>query len=824
MLDHLRILFALLLIAIQPLSAQVQYSDPATYEIGGITVVGNNTTDTKTIAELAGLRVGQLVEIPGEGIAQAIKRLHQQGIFKDVKILLEKTKGQVVFLRMEVVELARLNQLIVQGLSSKQNQLLSNRLKSIVPVGLGVGNAQLAMIRSVASKHMEDLGRTDAIIRIEEIEMSGGIKILVKIDQAELRKISSIGFVGNHVFLDRQLRAMMHGTKERKRWFKRSRFSSEAFAEDKESILEAYRNLGYLDAAIVSEQCSIDDDGHREIEIEIKEGLRYRIGKITWYGNLLFTTKELERHLGFKTGDFYLKGAFGNRLWFGERGDDISSLYLDQGYLFFDLKVEERVDSLGQVDLKIQLSEGRKAVIDRVVVKGNSRTQDHVIQRVLRTKPGDQFSRSDIIRSQRALINLGYFDPESLSIETPVNPANGTVDVVYSLKEKSSDQVALSGGLNPNGDGLLGTVGFTFNNIALGRFFDRNKENRMILGGGQHLSLRAQSAGSTYQSFNLSFTEPWLGGKRPHGLTFSAFHTISRTQDPSPGSFAMSQLGVEHTRSLRWPDDYTMSLTALNLQRIRTDNFDLSLGLENGSTLSDGTFNNIFLKQTFVRSTLDDQHFPRRGTLLSVSGQFTPPYSLLGQQDVSSTVNESFRFLEYHKWNVQADWYHPIGSKWSLKGSVQAGMLGSYSRGKDLVPFERFEVGADPLRQQYSVTGRDPITLRGYRTSDLLASDQVGAAVFQKVFVELRRKFNSAGTIYGHLFAEAGNAWSSLSAVNPLDLRRSVGVGFRVQTPMFGTVGMDLGLGFDQPNLRNQVGFKWSDLLRVNFILGSEPR
>ena len=504
---------------------------------------------------------------------------------------------------------------------------------------------------------------------------------------------------------------------------------------------------------------------------------------------------------------------------------------MDDGHLFFNLKNETSAVRGDTVDLKIRIYEGPQATIGKVVINGNGRTNGHVIRRELRTKPGEKFSRADIIRSQRALANLGYFDPEKTNINTPVNAERGTVDIEYSVEEKNSDQLELSAAYGGPDVGLTGTLGVTFNNFSLKNLTDRSTWNPLPMGDGQQLSLRAQSNGKAYQSYNLSFTEPWLGGKKPNALSFGTFYTRNTNgYEAESGSYsAISTLGgtVSLGTRLQWPDDNFVSTTALNFRKYNLDNYSDGLfKSDDGQPVTDGNFYNVNIQQTIARSTINNPLFPSEGSKISLMAQFTPPYSLFCKKDRSEMgVNERYKFLEYNKVRLDAEWYTSLSKKLVLKMGAKLGYVGAYNKSLGTSPFERFLLGGDMFsNNSNSILGTGNITLRGYEIDDLennlVDGERVATPLYNKFNMELRYLIspNPNLTAYVLAFAEAGNSYRDFNSYNPFDLKRSAGVGLRVHVPMFGMLGFDYGWGFDKAGNKTFKGMG-----KISLVMGFEP-
>ncbi len=803
------------------------YSTPIEYEIGGISVQGTKNADDELVRSISGLRKGMRIKIPGPKIAEGIKALWKRRLFSVVDITIDKRIGDVVFLKILVAEQPRLERYTLDGIKKIQEKELRERLDKILVKGSIVSeSAGQNAIESIRRYYIEK-GRGKPSVQIARKNTEGRVALKFTVHPGPRIKVSGIYFQGNDSISARTLRSQMTNTRSKKRILSSSKFIKTQYQLDKENIVAYYRQHGFRDARIVHDTVLAKGDGNLSIHLTIEEGEPYYFRNILWRGNSLYTDAQLGRALGIQKSHRYNAALLEERLHFSEKGTDISSLYLDRGHLFFRISVEEIAVEKDQIDLEIRIFEGPKAVIDKVLITGNDRTDEDVIRRVIRTRPGDQFSRAALIRSQREIINLGFFDPEKMSVQTPVNAARSTVDIEYQLKEKSSDQVELSAGFDPSAaGGLVGTLGFTFTNISLANLFGRG-DDRTPWGGGQRLTLRAQSTGRLYQSYNFTFIEPWLGGKKPNALQLSGYYTRNADQSNLENTFSIAQASVGLAKQLSWPDDYFVSTTSLNLQQMHLNNFAGAFDTPTGVTIDNGLFNNYFLKQTIARNSISHPHFPTKGSLVSFSVQLTAPYSLLrgGNPDYTELPPARlYKYVEYHKWELNSTWYKQVADKWVLKASANWGLLGAYSKIIGSAPFQRFELGAEPLATGYSLTGKDPITLRGYGTEDFPAVGSSGAAMYQKLSLELRYRLNQSGSMYLLTFADAGNAWSSLSAYQPWDLKRSVGIGVRAKVPMLGTIGVDLGLGFDKQDLKTRPGFKWTDLLKASFILGFEPK
>jgi len=799
------------------------------YEIGGITVSGASYSDENAIKLVSGLKVGAKIRVPGEDIGNAIRALWKLKLYDNVVITKDKTVGEVVFLNIKVVERPRIAKHSFLGVKKGTHEDLNKVVTRFLPEGTIVTeNAKNNVEKGIANYFIEKGYLDTKVITKEEREDStlNSVRLKFVIDRGKKVKIQDITFVGNKNVKASKLRKLMDKTKRRWKLFSSSKFIKKDYEEDKLSIIKYYNTIGFRDAIITKDTTWRGKNGYLRIQISIDEGNRYYFRNIKWKGNSIYDVATLQRVLGISKGDVYNQELLENRLRFSQDGRDVSSLYLDNGYLFFQVDPQEYVVTADSLDLEIKLYEGPQATIDRVIIKGNDRTHEDVIRRELRTRPGDKFSRSDIIRSQREISALGYFNPETLGVNPITNPDKKTVDIEYTVEEKPSDQLELSAGWGGAGRGIIGTLGVSFNNFSIRNIMHKEAWNPLPQGDGQRLSLRAQSNGTYYQSYNVSFTEPWLGGKKPTSLTVGGFLTsLGNGQDV--GSTSYSNLKIINgtvglgTR-LKWPDDNFVLNTELNIQTLRLDNYPVQLS--NGLSINNGNYHNWSLRFTLARNSIGDPIFPKDGSLIEFIGQFTPPYSLFSSKNYSTDpVEDRFKFLEYHKWRINAVWYTSLVQKLVLKASAKIGLLGYYNKQIGTSPFERFVLGGDGLSgQQAFYNGNDLISLRGYDVTDLPASNAGGGAAFDKFTLELRYpiSLNPSSTIFMLTFLEGGNSWSSLRDFNPFDLKRSAGFGVRVFLPVFGTIGFDYGFGFDKVL---PAGSGAGSYGRFSIILGFEP-
>lgn len=815
-----------------PTPANFDYAEPKDFEIGGVKVSGTTNSDERAILKIAGFTVGDRIRVPGPAITTAQQNLMRQGLFTDVKIIRERMLGDVIFLEIVVQEQARLSGHAFRGVKKSRHEDLNEVVNRFLRKGTIVTPAAKTNCRTAIQQYFLEKGFADAKVMVHEEpgwQMENSTRLVFEISEGEKVKVQDIHFHGNTKLSSRKLQKLLP-TKPRRRLLSGSKFLPEEWDFGKKSILQRYQSMGYLDARFVTDSIWRNAETRWEMLLEIKEGQRYYFGDITWEGNSKHPTEKLNDLLGIEPGQVYDPMLLDRRLRFSERGNDISSLYLDDGHLFFDIREEPIALRGDTIDLRIRIFEGQQATVDKVVIRGNTRTNEHVIRRELYTEPGKKFSRADIIRSQRTLATIGFFDPENIEINTPVNPERGTVDIEYTVVEKENSQVELSGTWGGKDVGIAGTVGLTLNNFSVKNMLAGNW-NPFPSGDGQTVSFRVQSNGKQYQSYNFSFTEPWLGGKKPNALSFGGFYTRytngASANTESFESFGTLGASVSLGTRLSWPDDSWVSSTALNFRQYRLQNWSDGLfRTDEGELVSQGQFNDLSIQQTFSRSTVNHPFFPTSGCRVSLSMTFTPPWSLLGADAGGDpTLSQRFKMLEYHKWRVNAEWYTQLTNKLVLRTSAKFGFLGAYDSGIGTSPFERFQLGGDALTNGGNTfTGTDVITLRGYEVSDLennfINGQATATPIFNKFTVELRYPLMQGNgmNVYGLAFAEAGNSYRNFKSYNPFDLKRSAGIGLRAQVPMIGTIGFDYGIGFDKSGANSLKGMG-----NFSVIIGFEP-
>ena len=801
------------------------YIKPQEYEIGGIKVYGAQFTDENAIIGVSGLQVGRKIQFPGPDLQRAVKALWRLRLFEDVQIIKERTLGNVIFLELRVKERPHLTTFSYKGAKKSRHDDLNNIVNRFIPKGTIVTQSNKENVINGIVKYYREKGYLDAAVKVEEerdAKRANGTKLTFVIEPNKRIKIQNIVFVGNEHASSRKLRKQMKETSRKLKIFSASKLISEKYEEDKAKILKYYSNLGYRDARIVQDTVWREKDGDLQVLLKIDEGRRYYYRNIAWKGNTIYDSTVLTQVLGITKGDAFNAELLETRLRYSQDSRDISSLYMDNGYLFFNIDPVETAIVGDSIDLEMRIYEGPQAIIDKVVIKGNDRTNEHVVRRELRTLPGEKFSRADIIRSQREIINLGYFNQENLGINTPVNPQRGTVDIEYKVEEKSSDQLELSAGWG--GFGVVGTLGVSFNNFSVRNILKKETWSPLPQGDGQRLSLRAQSNGKFFQSYNASFTEPWLGGKKPTSLTVGGAYTRYSDFYNSNNNLGILQISASVGSRLKFPDNYFISSTTAEYQVIDVNNYGNFF-----AGVSKGKFNNFNISQTISRNSINNPLFPDQGSKIMLTLQASPPYSLLNNKRYSELpTEEKFKWVEFYKWRLNAEWYTPLSrnKKLILKTAAKMGSLGYYNKYVGYSPFGRYVVGGNGLaNRQIGLTGNELLALRGYEETELPYSNGGGGTTFAKLTTEVRYAISTAqaSTIYALAFVEGGNTWNSMRDFKPFDLRRSAGLGIRVFLPMFGTLGFDYGIGFDKPNIDAQTTKKLTDYGKFNIILGFEP-
>lgn len=864
---------------------------PKKYKVTAIKVTGNKFFDENLLISIANINVGDEIAIPGgDAFSKAITKLWGEKYFSDVEIFITKLVDKEIEIEIAVLERPRLSNFFFKGVRKGESEDLTGKT-GLVRNRVITENMKISAIEAI-KKFYAEKGYQKASVRIDERADSSFDNTLILdfvINKGAKVKINNINFGGNTVDASK-LKKQLKGTKEKSRltlnpsfdsgqivtvqrydfeqyWKEKgfltlsktkkvldpyariklssAKFDRQKFGEDKESLLEYYNSLGFRDALIEKDTVYYNKAGNINIDLKINEGRKYYFGDITWRGNTKYSDSTLSAILGIRKGDIYNLDVLNKKLGksASPEGLDISGLYQDDGYLFFRTDPVETAVYNDTIDFEIRIIEGPQATIKNIRISGNDRTKEHVIRRELRTIPGEKFRRTDLIRSQREIAQLNYFNQEKIGINPIPNPEDGTVDINYSVEEKSSDQLELSAGWG-GVIGLTGTLGVSFNNFSIRNIWKKSAWDPLPMGDGQKLSLRVQSNGKAFRSYNFSFTEPWLGGKKRNALTFSIYNTrFGQTFDPNTGIFDpnisktsfISTTGatISLAKQLKWPDDFFSLSVGLNFTRYKLSNY--AIDPINLPGFDNGNVHNFNLRIALQRSSVDQPLFPRSGSNFMLSLAITPPYSLINQN--ITTAANPYRWVEYHKWRFNGEWFVPLGKphgedrnkQFVLRASAKFGFLGKFNKNLQISPFERFQVGDAGLSNQFALLGYDIIAHRGYPVYDnsnpKINPDQQSArqyfTIFNKYTMELRYplSLNPSSTIYGLAFYEAANGWFNIKDYNPFKLRRSVGLGMRFFLPMFGLLGFDYGIGLDRFSPNGSM----KDAARFTFMLGFEP-
>ena len=794
----------------------IDYTQPKDYVLADISIKGIKFLSKSTITDISALKINQIISIPGNDISIAINKLWKQNLFSDIKIEYDKIINDSIYLNIILKEYPRLSKFKFKGDISKSNittlkedlklmrgkvltqNLIKNSVNKIRKFYTDKGFFNVSVKHIVA----KDSASANATILIFDINKYDKVKIkdIIIYGRKEIINTNKSFFNNKdtvYAVSSKRLKKSMKETKVKNKWrfFKVSKFINSNYEDDKNNIIEEYNNKGYRDAKIINDTTYLNEDNTITIEITLDEGEPYLFGDVSFVGNTRYTNEELSSQLGIDKGDVFNQSILDSRLFGSQEGTDISSLYLDDGYLFFNATPVEIATNNNTIDIEVRLYEGEQARLNKISVQGNTKTQDHVIMRELRTRPGDLFKRSDIMRSQRELAQMQYFDPEAFDVKIDPNPARNEVDVTYIVSEKSSDQIQLQGGWG--GGRVVGSLGLTFNNFSSRNIFNGSKWRPLPSGDGQRLSLTARSNGAYYQNYMMSFTEPWLGGKKPTSLSVSLSKSISSnglTGDERQ-EIQVSGLSLGIGKRLKNPDDYFTLYNGLNFIQYKLSNSQSFFSFRNGES------NNVNYQVNLGRNSVDQLNFPRQGSNFLMSIKLSPPYSMFDNVDdySSLTDQEKYKWVEYYKWKFKATWFSPFTEKLILATKTEFGFLGGYNDQLGISPFERFYVGGDGLSGMgYMNDGRELVALRGYSNNSL--SPQTGATIYNKYTAEIRYalSLNPTSTMYALAFLEAGNAWEDFDNFNPFGIKRSVGIGVKIMLPMIGMMGLDYGWGLDE--------------------------
>ena len=805
---------------------------PKQYEIGGITFSGADHFDHRMILLVAGLQVGDVIKVPGDKLATAIDNLWKQGLFEDIKILVTRIQGDKIFLEIALKGRPKLSKFKFTGVKKNDADKLRDEMK--IAVGDVVTENLLTTSKNKILSYYIEKGYTNVEVETELIADTASGKddrviIVYNVDRGKQVKIDALTITGNESIKTGKLLRKMKKTHDVNYWkrmyfwtsgfWKKSKYLDADFQEDMNSVISYYNNQGYRDARLewdtvypvsmdslnVSEKKKAKQERVR-VDLKIFEGHKFFFRNITFTGNTIYSSEELAKHLRIEKGAPYNKSLLETNLNYNPAGTDITSMYMDNGYLFFRVTPVEVAIENDSIDIEIRIVEGKQARIRNVTLEGNTITNDKIVMRELHTRPGDLFSRDALIRSQRELVTLGYFKQESIEPVPMPHEEDGTVDIVYKVEEGSTSQLQLQGGY---GSGMIiGQIGVTLNNFSARNIFKKSAWAPLPAGDGQKLSINAVTNGKYYYAFSGSFTEPRLGGRTAQSLTLSIYHNLFSNgfyYDKTSKQYYRLRItggGISLSKRLKWPDDYFILSHGITYKH-----YDLLNYTQLGSLFTDGKANDLSYGITISRNSLDSPIYPRSGSEVSVSGYITPPYSAFSKKDYSTMeASEKYKWLEYYKINIRGSWMLNIVGNLVLNTRVRMGWMGYYNKNIGLTPLGRYYVGGDGL-STYMIDGREVIPLRGYENNSISPND--GGAVFTRYTFELRHPIieSSSATIYVLGFMEGGNCWSDFKDFQPFKLYNSAGVGVRLYMPMFGLIGIDWGYGFDGANGGSQFHF-----------------
>ena len=834
---------------------------PKTLVLGGINVSGIEGYEDYMLAGISGLSVGQEITVPGNEITDAVKRYWRHGLFSDVKISADSIVGDKIYLHVSLALRPRVSVINYVGLKKSEREDMENKLGLLK--GAQITPNMIDRAKILAKRYFDDKGFKNADIEIrqrDDVSNKNQVILDVIIDKKEKMKVRDIIIEGNAQLSSRKIKggflrkgafAKTHEAGKLSSLFKAKKFTPERWAADKKKLIEKYNELGFRDATILEDTVWNADEKHVNIHIKVDEGKKYYLRNVTWVGNTVYSTDYLNALLGMKKGDVYDQKLLNKRLT--EDEDAVGNQYWNHGYLFYNLQPTEMNIVGDSIDLEMRIVEGQQAHLNKVRINGNDRLYENVVRRELRTKPGDLFSKEALQRSARELATMGHFDAEKVSPDVRPNYEDGTVDINWNLEQKSNDQIEFSLGWGQTG--LIGKIGLKLNNFSMRNLFGKNKERRGLLpiGDGETLSLGVQTNGKFYQSYNASYSTAWLGGKRPLQFNVSVFYSkqtgvnsnyynnsaryayynsmngygrsyynnYENYYDPNQ-YIQMLGASVGWGKRLRWPDDFFVLSMDLSYTRYMLKNWRYFI-------MSNGNANNINLGLTLSRNSTDNPMFPRKGSEFMASVSVTPPWSKWDGKDYRNLANdaksptfakeqqEKYRWVEYHKWKFKSKTYTALsgGQKcFVLMSRVEFGLLGSYNSYKKS-PFETYYMGGDGMSGYSTGYAEETIGLRGYENGSLTPYGAEGYA-YTRMALELRYPFMLGNTtIYGLGFAEAGNAWTDTRKFNPLQLKRSAGLGVRIFLPMVGLMGIDWAYGFDKV-----YGTKGGS--QFHFILGQE--
>ena len=779
----------------------LDYTNPKEYIIGGVKVNGVKFLDQSVLVTISKLTVGEKITVPSDATANAVKNLWAQGLFDDVALEINRIQGDTIFFDLNLGERPRVSKVQLIGLSKSETtdvlEKLNNQKGKIVNENLNNN------INSIVLKYFNEKGYLNTTIDITTVNDTSDVNsriVKVKIDKNSKVKVNAINIEGNKDFSDAKLKKFLKKTKEKKVYkvVGSGKFLKDKYEEDKDNLIAKMREKGYRDAEIIKDSVYKFDAKTVNIDLTIHEGPKYYFGNVTFAGNAKYPSSVLKQILKIEKGEVFSEAKLEKTLRSSPSSDDVSSVYLNDGYLTFNADpVQTRIYN-DTVDLEIRIYEGPQYTVNKIILKGNELTNDRVVLREIRTKPGQKFSKEALVRSQRQITQLGNFDEQKIDIKPIPNPVDGTVDIQYTVVEKPSDQIELSGGFG--GGRVVGTLGLTFNNFSAKNIFNLKAYKPLPKGDGQKLSIRGQTNGKFYQSYNFSFSEPWFGGKKPIYFGISAFTSLQSNglSNSNPGiqKIRLNGLTFSLGQQLKFPDDYFRLDYSANLQQFKLNNYAGYL-FENGNSYD------LSLSQVISRNSEDSQIFPTSGSNIKFTVQATLPYSSFNGKNYDNlSTTDRYTFAEYHKWKFDSRFFQRIYGKLILRAQAQFGFIGFYNKAVGQAPFGRFKLGGDGLQGFDFLQGSEVIGVRGYTNNSIVpegAATTAGSPIYNKFVLELRHPvtLGESATVFLLAFAEGGNTWNKFSDYNPFNVKRSVGVGARIFLPIFGLLGIDYGYGFD---------------------------
>ena len=808
------------------------------YTIDSISITGLQNFSDKTVISYSGLRKGKEIRLPGEETSGILNKLWNLDLFSNINFYVTKVVGDRISIELEIEELPTLSDFKIKGVKKSKTQKIID--ETDLKKGKKLSESFMTNTENYIQTKYKKEGFLDTKVSINTIKDSiekNTYNMVVNIDKGQRIKVKQISFNGNDIHSDNKLKRKLKNTKQKNsiKFWKKSKYIVSEFKEDKENLIDFYKEKGYRDARIISDSLIRNKDNSVSISINVEEGKKYYFGDIKFIGNTVYFDNQLEQILGIQKGDSYNGVLLKKRIADTSKpdGQDITNLYQNSGYLFSNINAVEVSAIKDTIDFEIRINEGKRASFNKISVIGNTKTNDHVIYRELRTKPGEIYSKDQVVRTVRELGQLGFFDAEEINPDFEnVDPNSGTVDIKFDLTEAGASQIELQGGYG--GGGFIGTLGLAFNNFSIKNILNKKSYKPLPMGDGQNLSLRLQ-ASQFYSTYSFNFVEPWLGGRQPVQFSTNLSHTIQYRYDYFTGtadksqSFQISGFSIGLAKRLRVPDDYFQLSQALSFQYYNLNNYFTGL-----FTFGNGQANNLAYTVALTRNnTYTNPVFPTGGSTFSISAKLTPPYSIISGRDynklgdlpefqdkngnplIDKIDQEKFKWLEYYKIKFNGTWYTKLIDKLVLKTQADFGFLGVYNQDRGNIPFERFYLGGDGMIN-YSMDGRETIALRGYENQSLSSRD--GSIIYNKFSIELRYPITlkPSASIYALTFLEAGNGYDTFRSFDPFNSKRSAGVGVRIYMPAFGLLGIDFGYGFDNINPNSTEPNGWE----THFVIG----